>query len=142
MVWTCLLPQGRFQTSNACFEIKSTAEVACTQVAVTLQSWPNCFFPGKSSHRTANCGEVRVWKNNTENIKPSLIMLAHSPETCENATSSNTERIPEKERSRKENAFPALTFDVPVFHTLCSALVTLSPAGGEGTGRAAEKVTA
>lgn len=69
-------------------------------------------------------------------------MLAHSPEACKNATSSDKNELREKEWNRKENAFLALTCDVPVFRTLCAALVTLSPTGCDGTGRAADKVTA
>lgn len=32
-------------------------------------------------------------------------MLAHSPEACKNATSSDIKELPEKEQNRKENTF-------------------------------------
>lgn len=65
-------------------------------------------------------------KKTTENIKSSHIMLAHSPEACKNATSSNKKELPEKQWNRKENTFLALTCDVPVFHMPCAALGTIS----------------
>lgn len=64
-------------------------------------------------------------------------MLAHSPEACKNATSSDKKELPEKEQNRKY--LSALACDVPVLHKLCAAFVTLSPAGCD---RAAEKVPA
>lgn len=69
-------------------------------------------------------------------------MLARSPEACKNATSSDKKELPTKEQSRERKYLPALTCDVPVLHKLCAAFVTLSAAGCDGTGRAAEKVPA
>lgn len=62
-------------------------------VPVTVPSWPIRFFPRKPSHRTANWREERAWKNNTEKMLSSHIMLAHSPEVCKNAASSSKKGI-------------------------------------------------